>query len=198
MPAYDLRTTAKTAGNRPYLPPQYAVLVHIGYAIIGLALLATLVFVCWGYYIDSQLKESRGKIAGYHEKIGSYDQLLWLADWRNKSLPIQEILVRFFASLDKDISLSQLQFTHFPEQQVVEMRIAINSDKNTSAQYFREISSFLQSEGLSMLSIEQNQVVGATVFVAKLKILKAVSKPLMSANAAVESNGAIVSTPQSL
>jgi hypothetical protein len=172
MPAaYDLRSNAKTSGNRAYLPPQYKIAMHIYYACIALCILTIAAYTGWRMMLRWNMEEVNTQLATVNQKIKTQDHMLWLADWRSQSIPMQELLVDFFSKLPPDVRLSQMTFTHNSDDGTVDLTIAINSDRNTSAQYFREITSFLQNKGLAIQLIEQNQAVGATVFKAKFRVM---------------------------
>jgi hypothetical protein len=171
MPAaYDLRTNAKTTGNRAYLPPQYKIAIHAYYACIALCVLTVAAYTGWRMWLRWNIEQVSTQLESVNQKIKTQDHMLWLADWRSQSIPMQELLVDFFTKMPADIRLSQMTFTH-NDDGTVDLTIAINSDRNTSAQYFREITSFLQNKGLAIQLIEQNQAVGATVFKAKFRIM---------------------------
>lgn len=172
MPAaYDLRTNAKTSGNRAYLPPQYKIAMHVYYACIVVCILTIAGYTGWRMWLRWHIERVESDLASVNQTIKTQDHMLWLADWRSQSIPMQELLVDFFAHMHPDIRLSQMNFTHNTEDGTVDLTIAINSDRNTSAQYFREITSFLQNKGLAIQLIEQNQAVGATVFKAKFRVM---------------------------
>jgi len=173
MPAaYDLRSNAKTKGNRAFLPPQYKVLMHLAYGLIIICILATVGYAGWGMWLKWKTVEVKTQLSDITQKINTQDHMLWLADWRSQSVPMQELLVDFFSQLPDEVRLSQMIFTHNSDDGTVDLTIAINSDRNTSAQYFREITSFLQDKGLAIQLLEQNQAVGATVFKAKFRIMR--------------------------
>lgn len=172
MPAaYDLRSTAKITGNRAYLPPQYKILMHLYYACIAICILSVAGYTAWRMWLRWNIEQVKAELNSVNQKIKTQDHMLWLADWRSQSIPMQELLVDFFAKLPADIRLSQMTFTHNNDDGTVDLTIAINSDRNTSAQFFREITSFLQNKGLAIQLIEQNQAVGATVFKAKFRVM---------------------------
>ncbi len=182
-PAYDLRSNAKIKGNRPYLPPNYAVLMHLGYAAMLIFILVALGYFGWGIYLNWQLAAVKARNDELDRQVKAQDQMLWLADWRSTSLPVQELLVEFFASLPPDVRLSQMSMTHLSNEGAVDLRIAINSDRNTSAQYFRDMINFFQSKGLAIQNLEQNTAVGATVFQAKFRIMHKIDSAPASAPA---------------
>jgi len=172
MPAaYDLRTNGKITGNRAYLPPQYKVLMSFYYAVIVLCILAIAGYTGWGMWLKWKIEEVDGELAKVKQTINTQDHMLWLADWRSQSIPMEELLVDFFTRLSPEVRLSQLTITHNSDDGTVDLSIAINSDRNTSAQYFREITNFMQEKGFGASSIEQNQAVGATVCKAKFRIM---------------------------
>jgi hypothetical protein len=172
MPAaYDLRTSAKTTGNRAYLPPQYKIVMHLYYACLALCVLTVAAYTGWRMWLKWNVEQVNSQLESVSHKIKTQDHMLWLADWRSQSIPMQELMVDFFSKIPQDIRLSQMTFTHNTDDGTVDLTIAINSDRNTSAQYFREITSFLQNKGLAIQLIEQNQAVGATVFKAKFRVM---------------------------
>jgi hypothetical protein len=173
MPAaYDLRSNAKITGNRAFLPPQYKILMHLYYACIAICILAVAGYTAWSMWLRWNIEAVKADLNSINQKIKTQDHMLWLADWHSQSIPMQELLVDFFSKLPPDIRLSQMTFTHNNEDGTVDLTIAINSDRNTSAQFFREITSFLQNKGLAIQLIEQNQAVGATVFKAKFRVMR--------------------------
>ncbi|MBN1403120.1 MAG: hypothetical protein JW942_01460 [Opitutales bacterium] len=177
--AYDLRSNAKTKGNRAFLPPQYKVLMHLAYVLFAICLLSTSGYAAWGVWLKWKTDEVKVQLSAVQKKIATQEHMLWLADWRSQSIPMQELMVDFFSQLPEEVRLSQLILSHNSEDGTVDMTIAINSDRNTSAQYFREITSFLQTHGLAIQLLEQNQAVGATVFKAKFRIMKRFDIPKM-------------------
>ena len=198
MPAaYDLRSNAKTSGNRAYLPPQYKVLMHLYYLLVILSILAISGYTAWSTWLKWKVDEVNLELANVTKTINTQDHMLWLADWRAQSIPMQEILVDFFAQLPPDVSLSQLIVTHNSADGTVDLTIAINSDRNTSAQYFREITSFLQGKGLAIQLLEQNQAVGATVFKAKFRIMHRFDRNGQHGTPAANTQAAPASTSKS-
>ena len=172
MPAaYDLRSNGKITGNRAYLPPQYKVFMHLYYGLTVICILAIAGYTGWGMWLRWKIEEVEGQLARVKQTINTQDHMLWLADWRSQSIPMQELLVDFFTKLSPDVRLSQLTITHNSDDGTVDLTIAINSDRNTSAQYFREITNFMQEKGFGASSIEQNQAVGATVCKARFRIM---------------------------
>jgi len=173
MPAaYDLRSNAKVTGNRAYLPPQYKVVMHFYYGLLILCVLLAAGYAGWGVWLGWKIEEVNANLSKVRQTINAQDHMLWLADWRSQSIPMQEVLVDFFTRLSPDVRLSQLIITQNSEENTVDLTIAINSDRNTSAQYFREITNFMQEKGVGASSIEQNQAGGATVCKAKFRIMR--------------------------
>lgn len=172
MASYDLRSNAKTKGNRPYLPPKYVPLMHLGYLSIILCILASVGYFGWGMWLKYQIDAAKGEASQYQQQVKVQDNMLWLAEWHSQSVPFQELLVQLFQELPEEAKLSHLSLRHNSADGMLDFRVAINSDRVTSAQYFREITNFFTSRGLSVTSFQQNQVVGATVFDAKLKIMR--------------------------
>lgn len=171
-PAYDLRTNAKTKGNRPFLPPNYMPVMHVWYLAVSVSILVYVGYLGWGAYLRWHMQEMKTQETTLKSQLDVQDQMLWLADWRSNSVPMQALLVEFFSDLPREVSLSQLIVEHNSAEGTVDLRVAINSDKSTSAQYFREMQSFLLTKGLSIQTIEQNMAVGATVFQAKFRIMR--------------------------
>jgi hypothetical protein len=169
-PAPDLRLTAKTKGNRPFIPPQYAAFLQLGYLVAALLGLAAAGFAGWRTYLQWEKESILTTVRQQEETLRTQEYMLWLSSWRGRNIPFQEMLVNFFKAIDPETRLSQLEFTLDPERERLNLRVAINSDRNTSARLFRGMTSFLQEEGMNILSLEQNQVVGATVFNAEFKI----------------------------
>jgi len=185
MPAaYDLRTNAKTTGNRAFLPPQYKIAMHLYYAGLALCVLTVAGYTGWRMWLRWNIEQVNAQLESVSQKIKTQDHMLWLADWRSQSIPMQELMVAFFSQMPGEIRLSQMAFTHNTEDGTVDLTIAINSDRNTSAQYFREITSFLQNKGLAIQLIEQNQAVGATVFKAKFRVMHRFEREGAGKNAA--------------
>jgi hypothetical protein len=178
MPAaYDLRSNAKPTGNRAYLPPQYKVVMHIYYILMIVSILAIAGYTGWSMWLKWKIEEVNSDLAKVTQTINTQDHMLWLADWRSQSIPMQELMVDFFTHLPPEVRLSQLIFNHNSDDGTVDLTIAINSDRNQSAQYFREITSFLQNKGFAIQLLEQNQAVGATVFKAKFRIMHRFNGP---------------------
>lgn len=169
-PAPDLRLSAKTKGNRPYIPPQYAVFLQLGYLLAGGLALAAAGFAGWRTYLQWEKEAILSTVRTQEETLRTQEYMLWLSSWRGRNISFQEMLVTLFSGLSDEVRLSQLEFTLDAERERLNLRVAINSDRNTSARLFRSITSFLQNEGMNILSLEQNQVVGATVFNAEFKI----------------------------
>jgi len=169
-PSYDLRTTAKTKGNRTYLNPRYAILMKLGYLVLFLDIIVFSSFSALGFYKKWQADEFQREIVQKQEQIKQQESMLWFFDWREKTLPMQSLLIHFFKQLPGETKLSELSFELAPDGRTVNMSIAINSDKNTSAKFFREISAFLEEVGMEVRSIEQTQRVGATVFQTTMSI----------------------------
>ena len=185
MPAaYDLRSNAKITGNRAFLPPQYKAFMHLYYVVVVLCILAVAGYTGWGMWLKWKIDEVNTNLAQVTKTINTQDHMLWLADWRSQSIPMQELMVNFFTQMPKDVRLSQLIFNHNSDDGTVDLTIAINSDRNTSAQYFREITSFLQNKGFAIQLLEQNQAVGATVFKAKFRIMHRFNGPMKATGAA--------------
>lgn len=182
MPAaYDLRSNAKIKNNRPYLPPQYRVLMHFAYAATVISILAIAGYIGWGMWLSWKIGQVKDQLTDVTQTIKTQDHMIWLADWRSQSIPMQELMVEFFSQLPEPVRLSQMIFTHNIEDGSVDLTIAINSERNTSAQYFREITSFLQNKGFALQRQEQNQAVGATVFKASFRIMRRFSQPAAAA-----------------
>jgi len=178
MPAaYDLRSNAKTTGNRAFLPPQYKAVMHVYYVVVVLSIFAIAGYAGWSVWLKWKIDEVNTDLAKVTSTINTQDHMLWLADWRSQSIPMQELMVDFFTNLPSDVRLSQMVFTHNSDDGTVDLTIAINSDRNQSAQYFREITSFLQNHGFAIQLLEQNQVVGATIFKAKFRIMHRFNTP---------------------
>jgi hypothetical protein len=189
MPAaYDLRSNAKPTGNRAFLPPQYRVVMHVYYALTILSILAIAGYTGWNVWLKWKIDEVSSDLESVTKTINTQDHMLWLADWRSQSIPMQEVMVDFFTNLPPEVRLSQMVFSHNSEDGTVDLTIAINSDRNQSAQYFREITSFLQNKGFAIQLLEQNQAVGATIFRAKFRIMHRFNGPAKNAVAAGATN----------
>ncbi len=178
--AYDLRSNAKIKGNRAYLPPQYKVVMHLAYFLVAMCILTTAGHAAWGTWLKWKKQEVQIQLDDVSRRIKTQNHMLWLAEWRSQSIPMQEHLVEFFSQLPEEVRLSQMVISHNSDEGTVDLTIAINSDRNTSAQYFREMTSFLQEKGLAIQLLEQNQAVGATVFKAKFRIMRSYNQPVPS------------------
>jgi hypothetical protein len=177
--AYDLRSNAKTSGNRAYLPPQYKVVMHVYYAAIVFSVLAIAGYSAWGVMLKWKIDEVNANLNRVKQSIDTQDRMLWLADWRSQSIPMQEMLVDFFTDLPTDERLSQLIVKHNGDDGTVDLTIAINSDRNTSSQYFREMKTFFQKKwGLANQQYDSTPAVGATVFKGKYRIMRHYNSPL--------------------
>ena len=176
-PAYDLRSSAKIKGNRPYLPPNYAPLMHLGYAAIVICLLLSAGYFGWAMWLSYKTEQVQSQAGALNSRVKSQDHMLWLADWKSQSIPFQELMVEFFTELPPEARLSQFVARHNAVDGSIDLRIAINADRNTSSQYFREISTFFTNRGMPVISSQTNQVLGATVFEAKLKIMRRYTRP---------------------
>ena len=177
--AYDLRSNAKTSGNRSYLPPQYKMVMHVYYAAIVLSVLAIAGYSAWGVMLKWKIDEVNANLDSVKNSIDVQDRMLWLADWRSQSIPMQEMLVDFFSELPAEERLSQLVVHHNGDDGTVDLTIAINSDRNTSSQYFREMKTFFQKKwGLANQQYDSTPAVGATVFKGKYRVMHRFNGPI--------------------
>ncbi|MBN2069453.1 MAG: hypothetical protein JW739_07435 [Opitutales bacterium] len=169
-PVYDLRSNAKTKGNRAYLNPRLAILMKLGYALLVVDILIFAFYSGWGFYQRWQTRQMDLDIAQKQAQIQSQERILWFFDWKDNTLPMQELLVELFGKLPEDMHLSELSLNLASDGKTLQMKVAINSEKNTSAQYFRELSTYFKDMGLEIVSIQQTQAIGATVFEARMMI----------------------------